>query len=83
MDVRDGQLSRVWSENPALAIIEPTYEDDRTYVKDVKNPHEVRPPGHNLFVALRVEMPGNHAPSPSLGDPPLDLLHSPEARPET
>ena len=53
--------------------------DDRTHVKDMNNPVEVRPPGGDcLFIVLRVILSRDHIPFPPLDDVPLDLVHSPD-----
>jgi len=50
---------------------------DKTHVKDMKNPVEVRPPTDDrFFIVLRVITSGDHIPFTPLDDVPLDLVRS-------
>lgn len=52
-----------------------------TYIEDVKNPVEVRPPDRDfLFVVLRMENAGNGVPFAQLEDVPLDLRDGAEIK---
>ena len=55
------------------------YDNDGTYVENLKDPVEVQPPCSNLvFIVLCVQMSRNHVSFALLDDLPLDLRHSPE-----
>jgi len=54
------------------------YENDGTYVKDVKDPVEVQPPGGDrLFIGLGVEESRERVPFTPLDGLALNICHSP------
>ena len=54
------------------------WRGDRTYVKNVKDPVEVKPPGRNrVFVVFCAEEARNYIALALLDDHPLDLCHGP------
>jgi hypothetical protein len=52
--------------------------DNTTHIEDLKNPNQVHlPGGDRLFVALRVDQPGEHTPLTFLSDLFLHFCQSP------
>jgi len=55
-----------------------SYRNDRTHVKDMKNPLQIQLPGSNLFiVAHSAEISKDRISFTPFDDVPLDLIHSP------
>ena len=55
-----------------------SHSSDGTYIEDMKDPVEVRPPGSDrLFIFFRVEKSRDRTSLAPLDDVPLDLSHSP------